>query len=109
MLGENKFLLLALLQELHQRVQSMEDGDLHPSKITWTSIEQAVARDFCTKCSHLTELQCNFFDDGEVIIFGQENEQGAATNNYDKSEQQKLTTELLLEMIKLACRKALCD
>ena len=41
-----------------------------------------------------------FLDDGEVVIFGQENERGAAAENYDKSKQQKLTTELLLEMIK---------
>ena len=50
--------------------------------------------------NHVTDLQGNFFD-GEVIIFGQENEQGAAADNYDKTKQQKLTAELLLEMIKL--------
>ena len=99
-LEENKFLLLALLRELRQRVQSMNEGHLHPSKITWTSIEKAVASDFCAWPKHVAELRCNFFDDGEVIIFGQENERGTAANNYDKSKQQKLTTELLLEMIK---------
>ena len=78
----------------------MNEGHLNPSKITWTSIEKEVASDFCAWSKHVAELQCNFFDDGEVAIFGRENERGAAPKNYDKSKQQKLTTEILLEMIK---------
>ena len=72
-LEENKFILLALLQEHHQRDQSMDDGHLHSSKITWTSIKKAVAMNFCVWPNHVTDLRCSFFD-GEVMIFGQENE-----------------------------------
>ena len=59
-LEENKFILMAILRELHQRVQFMDDGHLHPSEITWYSIETAVARDFCVWPNHVTDLQCNF-------------------------------------------------
>lgn len=55
-LEENKFLLLALLWELHQRVQSMDDGHLNPSEITWTSIDKAVARNFCVKTIQVSDL-----------------------------------------------------
>jgi hypothetical protein len=73
-LEENKLLLLALLRELDQRVESMNNGNVHPSSITWTSIEETVARDFCVDRAILTELRRNFLDDGDVIVFGQENE-----------------------------------
>ena len=96
-LEENKFILLALLRELRQRVQSMNDGHLHPSEITWTSIEERVAMDFCVWRPHLTKLRRNFLNDGVVVVFGKENERVGAADKYDTTKQQKLTEELLLE------------
>jgi transposase len=97
---ENKLLLLALYRELRQRVESMNNGDLHPSSITWTSIEETVASDFCVWKGHLAELRGTFLDDGDVLVFGQENARGGAADNYDSTKQEKLSGEVLLEMAK---------
>jgi transposase len=99
-LEENKLLLLALLRELDQRVEYMNNGTIHPSLITWTSIEETVANDFCVRKGHLTELRRNFLDDGDVLVFGQENERGGAAENYDFSKQEKISNEVLLEFTK---------
>ena len=99
-LEENKLLLLALLRELRQRVESMDNGTLHPSSLTWTSIEETVAHDFCVKQANLTELRSTFLDDGDVVVFGQENERGGAAENYDHTKQEKISSEVLLELTK---------
>lgn len=99
-LEENKLLLLALYRELRQRVESMDNGALHPSSITWTYIEETVAHDFCVKKEHLTELRSTFLDDGDVLVFGQENERGGAAENYDHTKQEKVSSAILLELAK---------
>jgi hypothetical protein len=63
---ENKLLILALRAYLRQKVKSMNEGDLHPSSITWRSIEEAVAGDFFVRREHLTELRRIFLDEGDV-------------------------------------------
>jgi hypothetical protein len=74
LLEENKLLILgALCAYLHQMVGSVNEGHLHPSSITWTSIEEAVARDFCVRREYLTELRRIFLDEGDVVVFGMEN------------------------------------
>jgi hypothetical protein len=45
----------------------MNEGDLHPSSITWTLIEEAVARDFCVRHEHLTEIRRIFLDESVVV------------------------------------------
>jgi hypothetical protein len=78
----------------------MDNGTLHPSSLTWTSIEETVARDFCVKQANLTELRSTFLDDGDVVVFGQENERGGAAENYDHTKQEKISSEVLLELTK---------
>jgi hypothetical protein len=51
---KNKLLIHELSAYLRRKVESMKEDDLHPSSITWTSIEEAVARDFCVRREHLT-------------------------------------------------------
>jgi hypothetical protein len=100
MLEENKLLIFALRAYLCQKVESMNEGDLQPSSITWRSIEDAVARDFCVCCEHLTELRCTFLEEDDVVIFGAENAQGGAAENFDHSKIQKVSNEHLMEMVK---------
>jgi hypothetical protein len=97
---ENKLLIFAFRTYLHQKDESMNEGDLHPSSITWRSIEEAVACDFCVRCEHLTELGCIFLKEGDIIVFGEGNVRGNATKNYDHSKQQKVSSEHLKEMVK---------
>jgi hypothetical protein len=99
-LEENKLLILALRAYLRQKVESMNEGDLHPSSINWTLIEEAVARDFCVRREYLTELRRIFLDEGDVVVFGMENARGGAAENYDHSTQQKVSSEQLIEMVK---------
>jgi hypothetical protein len=99
-LEENKLLILALRAYLRQKVESMNEGDLHPSSINWTLIEEAVARDFCVRREYLTELRRIFLDEGDVVVFGMENARGGAAENYDHSTQQKVSSEHLIEMVK---------
>jgi hypothetical protein len=54
----------------------MNEGNLHPSSITWKSIEEAVARDFCVRRELLTEIRRIFLDEGDVVVFGTENARG---------------------------------
>jgi hypothetical protein len=92
-LEENKLLILALRAYLRQKVESMNEGDLHPSSINWTLIEEAVARDFCVRREYLTELRRIFLDEGDVVVFGMENARGGAAENYDHSTQQKVSSK----------------
>ena len=97
---ENKLLIFALRAYLRQKVESMNEGDLQPSSITWRSIEEAVARDFCVRREHLTELRRTFLEEGDVVVFGTENARGGAAEKYDHSGQQKVSIEHLKEMVK---------
>ena len=99
-LEENELLILALRAYLRRKVESMDEGDLHPSSNTWTLIEEAVARDFCVRREHLTEIRRIFLDEGDVVVFGTENARGGAAENYDHSSQQKVSSEHLKEMVK---------
>jgi hypothetical protein len=94
-------LILALRAYLRRKVESMDEGDLYPSSITWTSIEEEMARDFCVRREHLTEIRRIFLDEGDVVVFGTENARGgAAAENYDHSSEQKVSIEHLKEMVK---------
>jgi ribosomal protein S19E (S16A) len=78
----------------------MDDDNLPPSSISWTLIEEAVARDLCVRREYLTELCKVFLDDGDVTVFGEENQRGGATEKYDHSKQQKISRKVLLAMAK---------
>jgi hypothetical protein len=99
-LEENKLLILALRAYLRRKVESMNKGNLYPSAITWTSIEEEVARDFCVGREYLTEIRRIFLDEGDVVVFGTENARGGAAEKYDHSSQQKVSIEHLKEMVK---------
>jgi transposase len=99
-LEENKLLIFALRAYLHKKVESMNEGHSPASSITWTLVETEVARDFCVRREHLTELRRVFVDEGDVVIFGKENARGGAAEKYDHSTQQKVSSEHLIEMIK---------
>ena len=94
-LEENKLLILALRAYLRRKVESMNEGNLYPSAITWTSIEEEVARDFCVGREYLTEIRRIFLDEGDVVVFGTENARGGAAEKYDHSSQQKVSIEHL--------------
>jgi hypothetical protein len=59
-----------------------------------------VARDFCVRREHLTELRRTFLEEGDDVVFGEENARGGAANSYDHSSQQKVFNEHLMEMVK---------
>lgn len=53
-----------------------------------------MASDFCVWREHLSELRCTFLDDGDVLVFGKENERCGATDNYDNTTQEKISSEV---------------
>jgi hypothetical protein len=83
---------------LLSKIKSRNEGNLQPSSITWTSIEEAVARNFCVCCEHLTELGRIFLDKGD-IMFGMENAQGSAAKKYGHSNKTTVSSLHLMEMV----------
>ena len=67
---ENKMLILALRAGLNRRVREL---NLDPeATINWTSIENEVARDFFVGNKLVHDLRTDFFEDGDVWVFGQD-------------------------------------
>lgn len=70
---ENKLILLTVKLVLRMQLEQVANGDRSIFTITWTAIETLVAESLQVRLSHIMALRKALYNDGEVLIFGEEN------------------------------------
>jgi hypothetical protein len=79
---ENKIFVLAIRATLRRQCKAVVEGRMDLLKMSWTSIEKEVAKDFHVGLSSVIKIQCMFIEDGDVAIFGKLEARGGAAENY---------------------------
>jgi hypothetical protein len=57
---ENKIFVLAIRATLRRQCEAVIEGRMDPWKMSWTSIEKEVAKDFHVGHSYVTKIRCIF-------------------------------------------------
>jgi hypothetical protein len=95
---ENKLFILALRATLRRQIEAIEEKSLSPLKLSWTSIEEEVARDFHVGRTYISKVRCTFIEDGDVAVFGLLEERGGAAPGYSHDNQTKIPAHVLISM-----------
>jgi hypothetical protein len=67
-------------------------------KLSWTWIEEEVARDFHVGREYISKIRCTFIEDGDVTVFGLLEERGGAAPGYSHNKHTKLPAHVLISM-----------
>jgi hypothetical protein len=95
---ENKIFVLAIGATLRRQRKAVIEGRMDPLKMSWTSIEKEVAKDFHVGCSYVTKIRCMFIEDGDVAMFGELEAHGGGAENNSLEKQQKVPGYVLVSM-----------
>jgi hypothetical protein len=83
---ENKLIVLGIRYALKKYLEMVELG-YNILDLNWTLIEIEVAKAFKVKQEHVSSLRKEFFDSGDILVFGEENGdasmRGKAAPNYE--------------------------
>ena len=100
-LDENKLVLLIMRGILRFSLAQIEEGTMDVYNMSWTMIEESTAETVHMKREHVTELRKQLFEDGDVLVFGDENgedsKRGAASEKY--TSKMLLTPSQILQLV----------
>jgi hypothetical protein len=95
---ENKLFILALRATLRRQIEAIQENRLSPLKLSWTLIEEEVARDFHVGREYISKVRCTLIEDGDVTVFGLLEEPGGVAPGCSHNKQTKIPAHVLISM-----------
>jgi transposase len=83
---------------LPRQIKAIEEKRLSSLKLSWTSVEEEVARDFQVGHEYISTIRCTFIEDGDVAVFGLFEERGGTAPGYSHDKQTKIPAHVLISM-----------